>query len=512
MENNERKRLETNAGMDSSLFMMCLWWASCVPVLLTHGFGFLIRIQYSRTPCSGRETISKSPSTYPRLTFTLADSLLQEQPTYLISRSQCSGRSGRRTDPALFALKWSLAARTHTHTLTHPLFLQHPHKPWLLNAHSNSEIHTKHLHTCNYPRKHLRSHPSTRLWSFTLYTTVTPEHTDAVQSYLEKQPHYERWETWGWSWTSAEGSGCPSGPPPGTSPPSSWCSTSDSWTCTPGGLSLRIVEIKRYDLKTLKRIKMGQYSEAEWLSVCLTVRKTPSFAISVWDLTAPVCASHVLPLHSSHRDKHLFLWKINIQQCLKNPAGLLRTLTSVLNCPESSNTLPLTFRMKKYSVCTNTFLKLRLYFLIQLAGDGILYVFALFVQHKRHINAGHCYKIQINIKQHQYGQMKPVIHFWSTLYKLSKDIYHVRLTSFFGFLEIPSGQAVKLAFSNIAGYLFFRERNAYLCNTSVMLIRERHKLGLRICMLSLGCSTFLDTFQRQASQVDLTPWTARRHE
>lgn len=167
MENNERKRLKTNVGMDSSLFMIwCLWRDSCVPVLLTWGFGFLIRIEYSRTPCSGKEAISKSPSTYPRQTFTLTDRLLQEQPTYLISRSQCSGRSGRRTDPALFALKWSLTARTHT--LTHPVFLQHPHKPWLPNVRSNSETHTKHLHTCNYPGKHLRSHPSTRLWSFTL--------------------------------------------------------------------------------------------------------------------------------------------------------------------------------------------------------------------------------------------------------------------------------------------------------------------------------------------------------
>jgi len=90
----------------------------------------------------------KNPSTQPWQTSTLTDGLLgllQEQPTYLIPGSPCSSRSGRRTDPPLFALKWSLAAHTHTHTHTHRLiqcFFQHPHKPKLLNVYSNSETHT----------------------------------------------------------------------------------------------------------------------------------------------------------------------------------------------------------------------------------------------------------------------------------------------------------------------------------------------------------------------------------
>lgn len=49
---------------------------------------------------------------------------------------------------------------------------------------------------------------------------------------------------------SGEDSGCLSWPPAGTSPPSSWCSMSGSWTRTPEGLTLRVIEIKCYDFNT----------------------------------------------------------------------------------------------------------------------------------------------------------------------------------------------------------------------------------------------------------------------
>lgn len=45
---------------------------------------------------------------------------------------------------------------------------------------------------------------------------------------------------------------------------------------------------------------------------------------SRWSKLAPICASHVLPLHSRHRAKHPFFFhKINAWQTLKNPKGHL---------------------------------------------------------------------------------------------------------------------------------------------------------------------------------------------
>lgn len=42
---------------------------------------------------------------------------------------------------------------------------------------------------------------------------------------------------------------------------------------------------------------------------------------SRWSKLGPICASHALPLHSSHRAKHPILQNINAWQSLKNPTG-----------------------------------------------------------------------------------------------------------------------------------------------------------------------------------------------
>lgn len=147
----------------------------------------------------------------------------------MITRSECGGGRGR-TDPALLAPMCGLAAGLKESATTSP----------------DSQ---------SVRQQERRQTPS-------------------AAAYLEMRRRCARWGTLGRSWTSGGGSGCPSWPPAGISPPSFWCSRSGAWTRTPGGRTLTVIDIKCY--------------QSRWICSLKTAHKSHSNSCSMFS-PAPLC-------------------------------------------------------------------------------------------------------------------------------------------------------------------------------------------------------------------------------